>query len=111
MIIKIIIIIWLHFISDFILQSDGVAVDKSENVQVRLWHGFIYSIPFFFFGWEFAVLIGLSHFVVDFITSKLTKYYYGKNRHTFFIVIGCDQAIHMTILVITLFWLNCDLSY
>ena len=103
MITNIIALTWLHFIADFALQTDKIAVAKSRDLKALCLHCGIYSIPLLFFGWRFAFLNGLLHFIVDFVTSKITRYYWSnKNRHWFFMTIGCDQAIHITTLILTL---------
>lgn len=99
----IILIIWLHFVGDFILQLDKMALSKSNSNSWLLLHCLIYSIPFLIFGIEYALLVGGSHFIVDFVTSKISKYYWLiKNQHMFFVIIGLDQAIHVTVLLLTL---------
>ena len=98
----IILMIWFHFVSDFGFQNDWIALNKSENIYVLILHSLLYSILFFYFGWIFAILNGILHFMIDYGSSKLTKYYYVKeNRRMFFLIIGFDQAIHMTILFMT----------
>lgn len=100
------ILIWAHFIADFLLQTDKMALNKSSN---NFWlgvHVIIYSMPFMLISWKYAVVNGLLHFITDFCTSRATSYLYKKNqRHWFFVVIGLDQAIHMTCLVLTYVWL------
>ena len=104
---KILIIIWLHWLADFAMQTDKVAINKSRKLSFLTLHAFLYSIPFLLFGWKFAVFNGLVHFVVDFFTSKLNAYYVLiDNRHAFFLTIGFDQAIHLSTLIISLSWLN-----
>lgn len=103
----IITLFWLHFIGDFLFQSTYMSTNKSKNVNTLTKHCLVYSLPFLWFGWKYAFLAGLLHFPVDFITSKITSRLYKKEKHHwFFVVIGFDQAIHMTILVLTLKYLN-----
>ena len=103
---NIIILFWMHFIGDFVFQSSYMSKNKSKNVNVLAWHCFIYSLAFLAFGWKFAMLAGILHFPIDFVTSRITSRFYAKERmHNFFVTIGCDQAIHMTILILTLKYL------
>lgn len=100
---KMLFIVWLHFIADFILQSDWMAKNKSENLNALVLHGLVYSMPFYFFGWEYACINAGLHMCIDSITSKITKrLWLAEQRHWFFVVIGFDQAIHMTCLILTL---------
>ena len=99
-------LIWLHFIADFLLQSDKVATSKSSCTVTLGYHALLYGAPFLFFGWQFALFNAAAHFAVDFITSTFTTYFHinGK-RHMFFVTIGLDQAVHMTVLILSMQWL------
>lgn len=94
----ILLLIWLHFIGDFLFQSNWMALNKSNNIIALSYHCAFYAIPFMVISLEYALLMGMLHFPVDFITSKITSRYY-KNQRIFFLVIGFDQAVHMTILI------------
>jgi len=103
MITTVIVLVWLHCIADFFLQSDQMAINKSKD---NLWltaHVLTYSIVFLIFGWKFALLNGAVHWVVDYITSRITSYLWSiGERHWFFVTIGVDQAIHLTTLVLSI---------
>lgn len=100
---KIIILIWIHFIADFLLQPDVMALNKSKSIFWLLSHGVVYGATFIFFGFEFAILTALFHIGIDSITSRLTSYFWIKEkRHWFFVTIGFDQAIHITLLIVLL---------
>jgi len=104
---KIILIIWLHFISDFVFQTDYIAINKSKMANVLIGHCITYSALFIFFGWYYAFINGALHLVVDFVSSKLTASFWENNkRHWFFVTIGADQALHLTCLILTLNYLT-----
>lgn len=100
----IIAVIWTHFCADFLLQSDKMAMSKSTSPKWLTIHVLVYAAPFMVIaGWRYAVVNFLLHWVTDFISSKGTTVLWKKNeRHWFFVVIGLDQAVHMTCLILTL---------
>lgn len=99
-------IIWMHFIGDFVLQSTKVATNKYKDSKVLMKHCILYAFPFVFIGVKYALIAGFLHFPIDYVTSKLTHKLYDNNEyHWFFVVIGLDQAIHMTILLKTFLYL------
>lgn len=92
-------LIWIHFISDFVFQPDKIALNKNDNLGYLGLHCLIYSLLFLYFGIMFALITGILHFIIDFFSSKLTCYFYRrKENHKFFMVIGCDQALHFSCL-------------
>jgi len=96
----ILILIWVHFFADFILQSDYIAINKSKSVVVLAIHCMLYAVCFIPFGLDFALATGLAHFLVDFFTSRLSaKLYQMDERHSVFVTIGFDQAIHLSALI------------
>jgi len=96
-------IVWTHWVSDFVLQSDQMAKGKSSSVKWLSIHVAWYTLPFILvFGFKFAIVNAIAHWAVDFVTSKVTSRLFkaGKN-HYFFVAIGFDQAVHLSILVAT----------
>lgn len=95
----------MHWIFDFLLQSDSMAINKSSSYKYLSFHVFVYSIglSIFAFG-AFSIPLAISwiifnamlHFVVDDNTSKFTSYLWKTNqRHWFFVTIGFDQLLHI----------------
>jgi hypothetical protein len=100
------IVVWLHFLADFLLQTDKMALNKSKSIKWLSIHCSVYVLPFLWFGWKYALANGLMHWATDFVTSRLTsKAWASGKRKIFFQIIGADQAIHLTCLLLTLKYL------
>ena len=100
-------IIWMHFLLDFVFQADRIALNKSKNSNVLFEHVGIYGVGMMIFGLKFGVINAGAHFLTDYITSRwCARLWAEKKRHRFFVVIGLDQAIHMTTLIGTYWWLS-----
>ena len=96
-------VLFTHFVADFICQTDNMAKNKSKSLKWLSFHIAVYTLIFCYLGIEFALINGVCHFLIDFITSKISSYYYAKGRiHDFFVVIGFDQLLHTSILIMTL---------
>ena len=121
----ILLIIWAHFVADFMLQNDKMAQNKSTS---NIWltnHIIVYSAamlgimaPFVYFMdsatshiqllWllVWVTINGALHWITDWCSSRATSYLWQKgDRHNFFVVIGADQAIHLSTMVVTWEWL------
>ena len=92
----------LHFIADFVLQSDHVAKNKSKDNKILLYHVSIYSLPFMLLiSPLYGLINGMIHFCVDYFTSRLTSKLWDSGKtHLFFVTIGFDQLLH----ILTLVW-------
>ena len=99
-------LVWTHWVADFVLQSDGMALNKSKcNVWLAL-HCLVYGVCFLWAGWRFAAVAAALHFAVDWVTSRGTSALWARNaRHWFFVLIGLDQALHMSLLAVCWVWL------
>jgi hypothetical protein len=121
----------IHFVGDFLLQNNWMALNKSKKLEALTVHCLIYSACFLFLGWRFAITTFWLHFITDFFTSRITSKFwfmpeaplttkllhknFGDNisssyvvvdvdwgkRHWFFVMIGADQLIHLACLVYT----------
>lgn len=93
-------LVWTHWFADFILQSDRIAINKSSSNQILFLHVVLYGVCFLWAGAAFAIVNAVLHFATDWCTSRVTKrLWLAEQRHWFFVVIGLDQAIHMTCLL------------
>jgi len=108
----IMVILFAHWVSDFVAQSDYVALNKSNNKWVLAWHSFAYTIlmtlfllPLYYsneldFFIRAMILLFASHFIIDGISSKLNSWLWENDkRHWFFVSIGFDQMLHYMILL------------
>jgi hypothetical protein len=103
-------VIAMHWVADFVLQSDWQAKNKSKNNLALLLHVTTYTVCIFVCGiflltqltpenikiWElWALANGIVHFGVDYVTSRINTYLWSKGRvHDFFVMVGFDQVIH-----------------
>src|SRR5688572_26853683 len=108
-------IIFIHFVADFLCQTDNMALNKSKSLYWLGVHVLTYTAVLLFasfflffylegfkwtgslwkFGLSYALVNGILHFVTDFFTSKLTnRLWHLESKHWFFVAIGFDQMIH-----------------
>lgn len=104
MILTVVTLVWMHFFADFMCQWDKMAISKSSSNKWLSLHVTIYAAPFLILcGWQFAAVNFAAHWVTDFVTSRAASALWKRNeRHWFFVVIGVDQAIHMSCLILTI---------
>ncbi len=94
-------LVWMHFLADFMLQSHKMSINKSKSNKWLLYHVLVYSLIWCVFGWRFWIINAILHFVVDWFTSRGTSYLWKKQEvHWFFCLVGFDQAIHLTTLIL-----------
>ena len=99
-------LIWLHWFADFYMQSREVATNKSSDNWILTKHVLIYSLFFLPVSIKFAIINGVLHWITDYFSSReTTKYYKKQDMHKFFLIIGADQAVHLTCIVILYNWL------
>lgn len=115
----IVLIVWLHYIADFVFQTDWMVHNKSKHnkpLAAHCWvYGLVFMLPSLFIfkniivAFLFCSINAYLHFGIDYITSRVSskKYAAGKlgsptiPNFGFFSIIGLDQALHYTCLLIT----------
>jgi len=112
---EIIILLFVHWVADFLLQTKNMAINKSKEVGWLTFHVAVYSLTWFIllsfiYGIEksfiFSAMTFSLHFITDFWTSKWTSKLYRDSKFygfpSFFSVIGLDQWLHFAQLILTL---------
>lgn len=110
----ILVILILHWIADFVLQTDWQAQNKSKNNLALTQHVFTYSMVWIGFSIVMAIATGnnawswfgpitfVTHWITDYFTSRLnSRLWADKKVHYFFVSIGFDQVLHYTQLLLT----------
>ena len=103
-------LLFVHWVADFVCQTDNMAKNKSNNFNYLLLHIAEYTGVFTFltgawFAPEFIIINCAAHLLIDYATSKLNSYLWQKQQiHYFFVSIGFDQLLHLSLMVYTL-WL------
>jgi hypothetical protein len=105
-------VFFLHFLADFVFQSDWMAQNKSKDWFALFTHVMVYMTVFYLgLVWTFSEeSVGLfwginflAHFLVDSVTSRINaKLWERKQVHYFFVGVGFDQFIHATTLILTI---------
>lgn len=113
-----------HFIADFVLQSDWMALKKSKDLAALGVHVFVYTatigvllpviaiagrLPIPIGGSEavstWVMANGVAHFTQDAITSQVSaRLWKAEERHWFFVCVGFDQLLHYITLFVTAGW-------
>ena len=116
-------IILIHWLADFVFQTDKMARGKSKNWNDLLSHTGTYSFIWFCFvpfyvllnldtyvewtGTLFVLITFIAHTITDYFTSRLNSKLWAKGDvHNFFVSIGGDQVLHYTQLLLTYYILT-----
>jgi Protein of unknown function (DUF3307) len=111
----VLVIIAIHWIADFILQTDKQAKGKSKNWGDLISHTFTYSICWLlpailmlgFNGVLFVLITFIAHTITDYFTSRINSKLWAKGDvHNFFVSVGFDQLLHYTQLILTYYFLT-----
>lgn len=126
---QIIIILFVHWVADFLFQTKWMAENKSSQWYPLLAHTITYTFIFWIAGltayiiknrgmasidylhiFEFVVITFICHTITDYFTSRWTKRLREQEKYygfpSFFSVIGLDQWLHALQLIVTFTILN-----
>lgn len=110
--VEILILCVFHYVGDFVLQTDEMAINKSSSNKWLTKHVNSYIAPFALFYLAYAFMYNLTlyeyvlplfavvinyllHWIVDYNTSRIaSSYYQAGQRGKFFKMIGFDQLLH-----------------
>jgi hypothetical protein len=95
----------VHFVADFVLQSDWMAQNKSKSWEALAVHVAVYTSCFFplaMYWWgdspqtvQFLSITFALHFATDAVTSRInSRLWAAKRVHGFFVGVGADQLSH-----------------
>ncbi len=109
-----------HFLRDFVFQTDAMATGKSKSNSILLSHVSVYTMNLLLFAVIATILgvvspqflvfwvavNGVLHFITDLATSRVASRLNAQGRtHGFFNVLGLDQLIHASTLLLSAYWL------
>ena len=122
-----------HWVFDFVLQSDTMALNKSKKFGYLFYHCSVYGIGMsivsyiaitilykrflivdfstksWFSLWLiplFFMYYQLTHIIIDRVTSQVNSYLYNKSRYYFFVSIGFDQVIYYGVIVLAVIYMR-----
>lgn len=95
-------ILAIHWMADFVLQTDWQAQNKSKAMLPLLAHTSVYSACWLWFGWQFVLITFVAHTATDYVTSRINRSLWDAGAvHWFFVSVGWDQLLHYTQLLLT----------
>jgi hypothetical protein len=94
-----------HILADYVFQGDGLARRKSERLSGVIAHGgivsvvtWLLSLPYTGGWWPYALLIGLTHTLIDAVRARAGRVS-GRTALALFLL---DQALHLAIILAAL---------
>ncbi len=103
-----------HWFGDFVFQRHQWSIDKSSSNIALGKHVVTYTLTLFAFFLIIlplekvlliAVINGLAHFAIDYVTSRVNRRLWAAERiHDFFVSVGFDQLLHYIVLFYSIFW-------
>jgi len=111
-------ILFIHWVGDYLLQTNEIAAKKSKSIRWLTLHVLLYTIALLIgvFILTYVGVISLTnillfvgvngalHWITDLITSRIGHRIAHKPR-PYYLLIGFDQFLHAAALLSTLQWL------
>jgi hypothetical protein len=109
----ILLLLLIHWVADFVMQTDKQAQGKANNFTDLVSHTLNYSLILWvgvmvlskFDVWNcfyFFIITFIAHTFTDFFTSKINKSYWKRGKsHQFFVSVNFDQWLHYVQLFVT----------
>jgi len=99
-----------HVLSEFYFQTDTVANEKGDKLNLLIWHGVIWIITAFFMTLIYysntllliIFLLGCFHLLIDKYRAEFDKIYPNLQLESFLI----DQILHLSCIVLSYPWLK-----
>lgn len=112
-------LLFIHWVGDYVLQSNEMATRKSQSIKWLTIHVLVYTcallagvlllIPFDVIPIDhIATFVGINgafHWITDLTTSRIA-HRVADNPRIYHPVIGFDQFLHSLTLLVTLQWLG-----
>ena len=112
-------VLFVHWVADFVCQTQWMAINKSKNNWALGVHVLVYGFVTYNLFWlinyffldafstltlaVWTVVNMALHAIVDYNTSRVTSKLWAEQKtHNFFVMIGFDQFIHYVCLFVTL---------
>lgn len=110
--IVVMILLFFHWVGDFLTQTDWQANNKSKSWKALLAHTGVYTVTigifikmcevsdlfmpiYWYSNLIFMVVLFITHTIIDYKSSRITsKLYEDGNIRNFFNMIGLDQYLH-----------------
>jgi hypothetical protein len=104
-----VVILFGHWVGDFLLQWNEMALKKGTRLRWLGLHVLVYTFVLFLstlflfspsIALKYCVINGVLHLFTDFVTSRLALRF-ADNPRVFFPILGFDQLIHSVTLLAT----------
>ncbi len=114
------VILFIHWLFDFVLQSDAMAKGKSSSNLSLFEHIAVYTgglliiiaMTCLTFNHQTMAVVwiafnAVAHFITDWVTSRASSALYKEGKtHDFFVCVGIDQFIHYITLIGTFIYFS-----